>query len=249
MKARQTLEENVMSKENLMFARVLFGLLVCASLLASGGRTQAASILTFPPTTPPPTGTGSVGSGQLINAPASTGYGDNLAGTPNVVVDFPNNGQLWNSGYGDLTQLVLTPNAPTNTIAEIKLTAAATYVVALTRFEVGGWNHTDRTAAFMQVIVDGLTVYNVLNFHVEGDGTADPDGTPNGHTDVDFASPLVGSVISVKFDSGADGVLIGIDNISFFQMPEPSAAALTLAGISAIVVRRQRARIGRPAGA
>jgi hypothetical protein len=206
------------------------GLIVCVAFQAS-----ASTILDFNAGGTVPTDTGSTGNGDPINN--HPGYGDNETATPDIVVDFPVNGELWNTGYGDLAPLVLTPKvsaAPTFTNLEIKLSATAlNQGVSLNGFDVAGWN-APRTADYLRIIVDGNAVYSQTSFVF-----------PNpGHASITAGGPWVGTVIQIQFDGAInnDSALLGIDNISFDQvaLPEPSSAAAVVFGAASLLKLRRR---------
>lgn len=199
-------------------------LLALASALLIPGAVEAGSVLTFD------------GLGLNNYDPIPATYGDNLAGTPNVTVDYKTfNGEdyleFWVSGYDGLTNVGYP--AANGYMAEVALTAASGYTVKLNSFDLGGYPGTDRLDQTVRILDgDGIILVDYSPFDVEGN---------SGHSSL---SPNLvssaGGTLRIQF--GLDWN-VGIDNISFEEarvIPLPSAAALFPVGAALVGLCHRR---------
>lgn len=216
-----------------------------ASVTAVFASVASATILTFDQDVP-------VSNGEL----ASQDYGDNVSAlvdannfaygvssegfTPDVTVTYQRIGgsdtavaALWRTGFGDLVN-VLYDEIDNVGEFEVRLEAAAGFLVQLYDWDMATFSSVDDTIDFVRVL-DGDD--NVL--------ASFPDQliSASTRTSFDFASnPLTAKVIRLQFDSGNLGISsdnIGIDNIRFGQVvPEP--ASLALLGLGGLWLARRR---------
>jgi hypothetical protein len=168
-------------------------------------------------------------------------YNLTYGATPNVQVqmfsaDYTDNtwaqiGALgfWTTEYANLQNVAY--HSPSNQGARFILTADTGYYVRLHGFQMGGWPNTNQTLPFLQVLVDGNSVYTQTNVLISG-STADTFAfDPN---------TVKGSVIEIRF---AGNWNVGIDNIGFSQefIPEPASLLALSAGLAGLVRARRRA--------
>jgi hypothetical protein len=183
-----------------LVSTLLRGGLIAALLSSSAAVFAATSILTFD-------GLGLPNYGVIPGT-----YGDNLANTPNVTVDyrtfapgvfttFSNDLLFWDTGYGSLTNIAIASGAGGG--SEISLVAAAGFVVDLVSLNLAAWANTDRPNQLMRVL-DG--VGNVL-----------VDYSPLTIVGSGFNNTMPGVSASTLRIQFGDSWNVGIDNIVFGQ--------------------------------
>lgn len=132
-----------------LISSLLRGGFATAILSSSAALFAATSVLTFD-------GLGLTNYGVI---PGS--YGDNLANTPNVTVDyrtfapgvyttFSNDLLFWDTGYGSLTNVAIASGAGGG--SEISLVASAGFVVDLTSLNVASFGGVDRGDQLLRVL-------------------------------------------------------------------------------------------------
>jgi hypothetical protein len=168
-------------------------------------------------------------------------YGSTGGFTPNVIVTYGANptGSTFHgatTGFGDLVRVAFGTSTTNDFISEITLTSDLNFLVRLSSFDVGGAPTTDRLANVTVLDQANNVLFSLPNAPIEGN---------LGHTTFDFGTPLVGVILRIRLQSvgpNAANSVLGFDNISFSQTPEPS----TLAGLTVLVasawplVRRRR---------
>lgn len=178
-------------------------------------------------------------------------YGDGGEGfTPDVTVDFftslatPSDSRirLWQSGYGDLANVIFGegPGTAGSPIIEFVLTAAAGFVVDFYGLDLAGFG-SDYTIASVEVFGNGAALFAQANVLVDGTG---------GHTTFAFATPLSSQEIRVRIDVSnlAPGIQdnIGVDSVRFGQtpprVPEPALELLAALGTTLTLLGRSRSR-------
>lgn len=171
-------------------------------------------------------------------------YGGAEGLTPNIEISYGpalSDIALWDNNYGDL-QRVIYPDNDGVGLQEVTLTADPGYQVNLHGFDMGGWNRATRTIDLVEVEADAVSFFAVADPTIAGAGP--------GHTDFDFATPLMARTMTIRFDSTNLGTFsdnVGMDNIAFSQseavvIPLPGAfslLAIALAGLGGIAWRRR----------
>ncbi|MBL9200835.1 MAG: VPDSG-CTERM sorting domain-containing protein [Opitutaceae bacterium] len=132
-----------------LISSLLRGGFAIALLSSSAAVFAATSVLTFD-------GLGLANYGVI---PGS--YGDNLANTPNVTVDyrtfapgvyttFSNDLMFWDTGYGSLTNVAIASGAGGG--SEISLVASAGFVVDLASLNVASFGNVNQTDQLLRVL-------------------------------------------------------------------------------------------------
>ncbi|REJ97930.1 MAG: hypothetical protein DWQ35_01090 [Planctomycetota bacterium] len=178
--------------------------------------------------------------GDRVTATVQNGfrYGGE-ANTPNVVASYRDQTSAWSTSYGDLINVIYTSAA--DGILEATLTADPGYRVALHSFDLAGWNRTDYTINSVAVLNEAnQPLYFQSNVLVQGDANGPQ------HTTFNFVD-LVAPAITIRFDAanimtGFGAQNIGLDNVRFSQVPEPSAGLIALLGATLSLGARARAR-------
>jgi hypothetical protein len=152
---------------------------------------------------------------------------------------------IWASLFGDLTWALDNNNDTPNSI-ELTFSADEGYVVALDSFDVGLINEPYWIALLncnpcvvpVSVLGDAGVLFQDADLTVAADGS---------HVHVAFGSGVVSKTLKLILDLTAldrDSDSIGIDNVRFTQLvvPEPTPAALVLAGLLGASVSRRSTR-------
>ena len=151
----------------------------------------------------------------------------------------------WQSGYGDLTNIVFSNGPGTQGAPQlfVRLSAAPGFAVDLYGFDLAGFGQ-DYTIAGVSVLDGSTALFSATNVLIEGNALGAL------HTSFDFATPLSAQELLVVIDvsnlaaSIQDNV--GLDNVRIGQTPPrvvPEPSALALASLAAIGLgwRRRRA--------
>lgn len=165
-------------------------------------------------------------------------YGSEGGTTPNVAIGYSGGPAYQGAGYGDLIAVAFATDA--SGVLEITLSADAGYRVELAGFQLGGALYNDHVVDAVDVLSGPRALYHQTNVLVRGGGLA---VTARTHTDVSFATPLVGHSLTIRIDAsnlGSGASQIGIDNVVFAQAPEPGAAVLVCLGAGALALVRRR---------
>lgn len=203
----------------------------------------AATVLTFNPTL-----TGAAANqayGDRVTGPGEMTadgprYGDAFGWTPNVTVFYEPNLRQWDTGYGDLVNVLYEESAHGNWDLRIILYADPGYLVSLHQFDLGvlaGPSYSpDRVA-----VTDGVGTPLWESFRPLLASTVPPS-----HTEFRFDPPIVSETLQiyVEFPSLPTKLRrIAIDNIGFGQrlVPSPGGGALVLIGAGAALLARRRA--------
>ncbi|RIL05365.1 MAG: hypothetical protein DCC71_10550 [Proteobacteria bacterium] len=230
-----------------------------ATILLFDQARDATSGTLVVPTTSGATLPSDYGDGVTSAATAVPGgvftYGNGGEGfTPDVTVDISSAAatptdpavRLWQTGYGDLVNLVFADGPGTAGSPEltIRLSAAPGFLVDLYGFDLAAF-FADQTIAEVEVLAGAATLFAASDVLVES----------STHTSFAFAAPLTAPelVVRLDFSNLPPGIQddVGIDSIRFGQsiVPEPGTATLVLCGLaSAAAVRRRRAPADRPRG-
>lgn len=194
----------------------------------------------------PPADYGDYVSAAMMAVPGGLfTYGESGEGfTPNVSVDIFSAAatstdphvRLWNSGYGDLENVIFAagPGIAGSPLLSVRLAAATGYVVDLYGFDLAGFG-VDYTIAGVSVIAGASTLHAEINVLIEGDQCG-----PR-HTSFAFAEPLSAAELLIQIDltNLPSGVRdnIGLDNLRFGQtppgVPEPATFVLTAIAVAA----------------
>ncbi|MDZ4787958.1 MAG: PEP-CTERM sorting domain-containing protein [Blastochloris sp.] len=176
------------------------------------------------------------------DAAVPQGYGDNVTAnvtglynyggaapfTPNITVAYTTGGSgiFTATGtppeYGGLGTVLYSSDPYT-----ITFTADPGFLVKLESFNLAGFQ-TDETLTYS--VSNGGTPFTVT-------GAAAPTALPN-FVDLNLRAEATGQVVTLTFSSLND--LIGVTDISFSQIPEPSTYALLALGLGALVFLRRR---------
>ena len=163
-------------------------------------------------------------------------YGTNGGLTPHVTIDYrfwnnPGdnggaNGRIWNTGYGNLTNVVY----PTVTASyvEMRLVPDFGYRVTLTNFDIASFTAAT-TGQTLKILRDaGLPSASVL-WSAGPDGTVTVNGGAGVHNS--YAPNVLvegGHTLSLIYGQSGN---IGVDNVVFIEsIPEPTAMAFLALG-------------------
>lgn len=164
------------------------------------------------------------------------GYGDNAPATPNVTATFEGL-QLWDTGYGNLTNVAYTdalvggvdrPDA--DATGSVTLTADPGFLVVLNSVDLAGFGGGQSFEAI--TVTGGTTPFSQTN-------VAAPE---TGRNTLDFGG-LSGQQLVITFDDANAAESAGIDNLSFSQVvvPEPATLAVpALLSATGLLARRRR---------
>jgi hypothetical protein len=191
-------------------------LLAVAAALQTIALPAAATILTFDESDP---GCGCV----------SDDYGDRIGDTPNIVLEYQNDFgvpfTIWN-GYGDLTNAL--GHDFYSVTGEVILRPDPGYRVVLQSFDVAGYagDWDDQRVRVMDE--EGTVLFDTGAITVPGF---------NAHLHL---TPQITSSSALRIQLLFFGNL-GLDNLTFSQVPEPGVAVLLSFGLVGLAGRRVRA--------
>lgn len=172
---------------------------------------------------------------SMTDGAFSYGLGGGI--TPSIVTDYvPANGSsdlsFWTTGFNDLTNVIY--NQPHDgTGFTIRLTADPGSMVRLDSFDLGNFGGPV-TLGLRVEDGEGNSLFSMSNVPV-GDSSQP-------HQHYDFSSGLVASQINIVVDTtGLNGHSdnIGLDNIQFGQVPEPTTCALLFLATSLWVTNKR----------
>jgi hypothetical protein len=203
----------------------------------------AATVLTFNPTL---TGAAAnqlygdrvTGPGEMT--PDGPRYGAEYGWTPNVTVFYEQNLRQWDTGYGDLVNVLYEESGHSNWQMRIILYADPGYLVSLHQFDLGvlaGPSYSpDRVA-----VTDGVGTPLWESFRPLLASTVPPS-----RTEFRFEPPIVSETLQIFIEFPSLPIKlrrIAIDNIGFGQMivPSPGSGVLVLFGGGLALLTRRRA--------
>jgi hypothetical protein len=154
--------------------------------------------------------------------------------TPAIAAQYNTTAAFFGTGYGALVNIAYAENG----MFSLTLTAAAGFTLDLYSFDLAGLDSNYQIDS-VSVTTDGVGSFTQSDVIVHGSSS----GT--GLTSFDFATPISGTSMTIEFDARNLGVgnweNVGIDNIRFDQVPEPSVTALlAAAGGLGLYFRRRR---------
>lgn len=185
--------------------------------------------------------------------PVPQAYGDNVNGatmgnfhygsahgfTPNITASYGMNPEFWPTDYSDLSNVIFEATKNTG-VLEITLTADPGFLVQLHGFDLGAY----APGSTSDPTIDSITIFNGENVPLFMENNVTLSLTT--HTSFVFSMPLAGTSIRIEVDArnlGTHNDNIGIDNISFGQVPEPSTTSLLLVAGAAgagLILRKRR---------
>jgi len=172
-------------------------------------------------------------------------YGSDYGFTPNVTVSYGAPGMspgVWRSSYGDLTN-VLFEDMDSTGILYVTFAADPGYSVCLHNMDIAGYWPTLMMYFADPVQIDSLSVVDGSNNNVLYHST-DVDVSLYSHSTIDFGPGVTAETLVLIVDARNLYTMndeIGIDNIAFSQVPEPSTyALLTGLVVLALTIRRRR---------
>lgn len=203
----------------------------------------SASVLTFESTTFSGNGNGVDSDyGDRITATTMGNFSYGGAGgfTPNIEVSYLGSSGTglshWTTGYNDLIGVAYHETDFENSFT-IQLSADAGILAQLNGFDLGNFGGAAVVLPTVQVLGSGGAI-----LFSETNVSLDPNVDP--HLSFDFPTPLESSELTISIDTtglGGNSDNIGIDNIGFSQIPEPSSAIfVTLASLGLAFKRRLR---------
>lgn len=163
-------------------------------------------------------------------------YGD-VAGSVDVGYSAPRvtdgrSLRWWSTDYNDLYGVLWADGGDSNSQARITITPLGGGVVTLTHFDLGAWVTTTRGTTVNVFAVGNPTPLYTFSGNV---------GAGSAHTSFDIS---VSSSTGLQLEWQDSAYNVGIDNVTFTvgAVPEPSTAALMLAGLVACgaIARRRR---------
>ena len=225
------------------FRSVIFGTLASGVALAAG-IARGDTILIFENSSGFSIGFIDSNYGHRVTANIQGGFSyGGTADTPNVVTNYSANTRGWTSNYGDLSNVAYT--GAFDGILQLTLSADPGFEVNLHSFDLAGWSQADHIINSVQVL-DGVgqVLFSQSNVLVHGDLVG-----PR-HTTFSFP-PLTAPALSIRFDASNLTVpfgaqVIGLDNVRFSQVPEPSSVAIALTGAACTLTLLATRRLPRP---
>lgn len=178
---------------------------------------------------------------STTNGAFSYGLGGGI--TPSIVTDYvpadsSSDLSFWTTGFNDLANVVY--NQPHDgTGFTIRLTADPGSMVRLDSFDLGNFGGAV-TLGLRVEDGQGNSLFSMSNVPV-GDSSQP-------HQHYDFSSGLIASEINIVVDTtGLNGHSdnIGLDNIQFGQVPEPTTCALLLLGAALWVTTHRKRQIAK----
>jgi hypothetical protein len=173
------------------------------------------------------------GLGNNVNL-AGTGYGNNLANTPNITLTW---GAGWQNylnwdGRTDVGQLDY--NVAASTVIDLTFNPQAGFGVFVSSFDLDTWTGGGSTDIFWQLIDGGNVVDSGTYLNPSGSGRTTIT------TNMNAQNAVLGDLtLRFTLNSGLPNYQAA-DNIVFSQVPEPTTTALLLGGLGAMALRRRR---------
>lgn len=133
---------------------------------------------------------------------------------------------FWGAGYGSLDGVAFGEGIAGTQVAEIFLSPLGSASVRLLGFDLGSWQSQARETQVTLLDGDDGVLWSSGAITVEGVT----------HLDFDLESES-----GIKIQWGPTAYYVGIDNLSFEVVPEPSSAALLALGLAALGLRGREA--------
>ena len=157
--------------------------------------------------------------------------------TPNVEVSYARAGggdlSWWNEDYNDL-QGVVYNEADGAAGYSIMLTADAGWLVDLRGFDLGN---------FGPEVTVGVSIEDGFGGVLDATAAQVLPSTGNPHVSYNPASPAVAQTVVINISTvglGGFSDNVGIDNITFRQVPIPAPGSVALSGVAGVVLLRRR---------
>lgn len=181
----------------------------------------------------------SQGYGDRVTAETEGTFGYLLDGgaTPNIEVSYEGVGggglSWWGPGYNDLAGVAyFEPEGGAG--YSITLTADAGWLVDLRGFDLGNFGAT---------VTVGVSIETGLGGVLDADPALVLPGNADPHVSYNPASPVVAQSVVIRIDTtglGGASDNVGIDNITFRQVPIPAPGSIALSGVAGVVLLRRR---------
>jgi hypothetical protein len=173
------------------------------------------------------------GLGNNTNLPGS-GYGDNLVGTPNVTLTWGAGWQNYFNWDGRTTAGQLDYNVAGSNVIDLTFHSDAGFGVYVSSFDLDTWTAGGNTRIDWEILDGGTSIDSGVYLNPLGSGRTTIT------TNMDSSNAVFGSLtLRLTQISGLPNYQAA-DNITFSQVPEPTSAAVLLAGAGALAMRRRR---------
>jgi hypothetical protein len=174
------------------------------------------------------------GLGNNVNI-GGTGYGNNAAGTPNVVLNWSDGWQNYLNWDGRGVVGQLDYNVSGNNPITLDFVPDSGIGVFVSRFDLDTYASGGNVDLFWEIL-SGANV-------IDSGSYLNPSGVANRTTfttNMSAATAVFGTLtLRVTRNDGFPSYLAA-DNITFAQIPEPTSAMLLLGGLGAMALRRRR---------